>query len=359
MTTPAIRTVELSRSYQIPRSARARREPGVGPPEFLALDRVNLEVQPGELFGLLGTNGAGKTTLIKILTTLLAPTGGSAQVDGLDVITDTQAIRERINMVSGGETSGYGVLTVRENLWLFSQLYGVPRKEAERRIDALLGAVGLTEKADTRISQLSTGLRQKMNFCRGFVTDPRILFLDEPTLGLDVNAARTIRQFVRDWMFERPGRTLLLTTHYMMEADALCDRIAIIDRGKVLACDSPAALKRRIQQYPIFEMALSCQATEAGLAADNAADPLHPRVKINGWHHLGRLPGVHHCSCAEGPTSVDLKVTLKEEAVVGSVVQEILSGGSRILSLKKVEPTLEDVFVELVGHGVRAQGVDA
>jgi ABC-2 type transport system ATP-binding protein len=357
MSSAAIRTVELSRSYQTPRPARARRETSDAPTEFLALDRVSLEVQPGELFGLLGTNGAGKTTLIKILTTLLAPSGGSAQVDGLDVVKDTQAIRQRINMVSGGETSGYGVLTVRENLWLFSQLYGVPRKEAERRIDALLGAVCLTEKADTRISQLSTGLRQKMNFCRGFVTDPRILFLDEPTLGLDVNAARTIRQFVREWMFERPGRTLLLTTHYMMEADALCDRIAIIDRGKVLACDTPAALKRRIQQYPIFEMALSCQATEAGLAADS--DPLHPRVKVNGWHHLGRLPGVHHYSCDEGATSVDLKVTLKEEAVVGSVVQEILSGGSRILSLKKVEPTLEDVFVELVGHGVRAQEVDA
>jgi ABC-2 type transport system ATP-binding protein len=359
MTTPAIRTVELSRSYQRPRSIRGRREARDAPADFLALDRVSLEVQPGELFGLLGTNGAGKTTLIKILTTLLAPTAGAAQVDGLDVVKDTQAIRERINMVSGGETSGYGVLTVRENLWLFSQLYGVPRKEAERRIDALLGAVGLTEKADTRISQLSTGLRQKMNFCRGFVTDPRILFLDEPTLGLDVNAARTIRQFVRDWMIERPDRTFLLTTHYMMEADDLCDRIAIIDRGKVLACDTPAALKRRIQQYPIFEMALSCQQSELGLALDIGSDPLNQRRQTNGWHHLGRLPGVHQYTFAEGPTSIDVKFTLKEEAVVGSVVQEIISGGSRILSLKKVEPTLEDVFVELVGHGVRAQEVDA
>ena len=134
-------------------------------------------------------------------------------------------------MVSGGETSGYGILTVRENLWLFSQLYGVPRKEARQRIDTLLAAVGLTEKADTRISHLSTGLRQKMNFCRGFVTGPKVLFLDEPTLGLDVTAARTIRRFVRDWMGERPERTLLLTTHYMMEADELCDRVAIIHRG--------------------------------------------------------------------------------------------------------------------------------
>ncbi len=334
MDTPAIRTDGLRRTYKLPRASQAPGQPA----EFTALAGVSLEVKPGELFGLLGSNGAGKTTLIKILTTLLAPSGGTAQVDGLDVVARTQAVRERINMVSGGETSGYGVLTVRENLWLFSQLYGIPRKEALRRIDNLLAAVGLADKADTRISQLSTGLRQKMNFCRGFVTNPKILFLDEPTLGLDVNAARTVRAFVQDWMGERPDRTLLLTTHYMHEADALCDRIAIIDRGRVLACDTPGNLKRRVQRYPIFEMALT-----------NGA---------NGWHGLGRLPGVHNCTHVEHDASVDVKVALEEEAAVGAVVQEIVNGGSRILSLKKVEPTLEDVFVEVVGHGLGGQGVD-
>jgi ABC-2 type transport system ATP-binding protein len=192
MSIPAIRTARLGRTYDLPRKKRKD-----GPSTFTALDDINLEVHRGELFGLLGSNGAGKSTLIKILTTLLAPTTGSAWVDGLDVVGQAQAVRERINMVSGGESSGYGVLTVRENLWLFSQLYGVPGPEAKRRIDRLLEAIGLTEKADTRISHLSTGLRQKMNFCRGFVTDPRILFLDEPTLGLDVTAARAVRQMVR------------------------------------------------------------------------------------------------------------------------------------------------------------------
>ncbi len=339
MGNPAIRTANLVRTFKLSRGRRARQGPEP-PAEFTALDNINLEVHPGELFGLLGSNGAGKTTLIKILTTLLAPTAGSAHVDGLDVVSQDQAVRQRINMVSGGETSGYGILTVRENLWLFSQLYGVPRKEARCRIDRLLAAVGLAEKADTRISHLSTGLRQKMNFCRGFVTNPKILFLDEPTLGLDVTAARTVRQFVRDWMEERAGRTLVLTTHYMMEADELCDRVAVIDKGKVLACDRPSVLKRRVQRYPIFEMALtSCGQT-------------------NGWHELDRVPGVHQFSYVESPTTVDLKVALEEEAAVGSVVQEIISGGSRILSLKKVEPTLEDVFVELVGHGLRGPEVD-
>jgi ABC-2 type transport system ATP-binding protein len=339
MDATAIRTAALGRVFKVPGGRPARQDDTGQPGEFIALDNVNLEVRAGELFGLLGSNGAGKTTLIKILTTLLAPTRGAAWVDGLDVVRQAQAVRERINMVSGGETSGYGVLTVRENLWLFAQLYGVPNKEALRRIDRLLAAVDLTAKADTRISQLSTGLRQKMNFCRGFVTDPRILFLDEPTLGLDVTAARTVRRFVRDWMDERPDRTLVLTTHYMQEADELCDRVAVIDRGKVLACDTPAALKRRVQRYPIFELALTSGA--------------------NGYHALSRLPGVHTCTFAEGPTTVDVKVALEEEAAVGAVVQQVVNGGSRILSLKKVEPTLEDVFVELVGHGLRAAEVDA
>jgi ABC-2 type transport system ATP-binding protein len=336
MTDFAILTENLRRVFKS--TTPTRRAKPEEPREFTALDGISLEVRPGELFGLLGSNGAGKTTLIKILATLLAPSGGRAFVDGLDVVTQAPALRPRINMVSGGETAGYGVLTVRENLWLFSQLYGIPRKEARNRIEALLAATGLADKADTRITHLSTGQRQKMNFCRGFVTNPRILFLDEPTLGLDVTAARTARQFVRGWMDEAPGRTMLLTTHYMMEAEELCDRLAIVDKGKLLACDTPSALKRRVQRYTIFEMALS--------------------PGPNGWHELSRLPGVHQCSFTEGQTSVDLRISLHEEAAVGAVVQEVLSAGSRILALKKVEPTMEDAFVELVGHDIAAAEVD-
>jgi ABC-2 type transport system ATP-binding protein len=215
METPAIQTAKLGRTYKLSRK-QCRSESADKPvTERVALDNVTLEIPVGELFGLLGPNGAGKTTLIKILATLLAPTTGSAWVDGLDVVTDTATIRPRINMVSGGESCGYGLLTVRENLWLFSQLYGVPSAEARKRIDAMLEVVGLLNRADTKISHLSTGLRQKMNFCRGFITDPKILFLDEPTLGLDVNAARAIRQFIRSWITGHRERTLLLTTHYM------------------------------------------------------------------------------------------------------------------------------------------------
>jgi ABC-2 type transport system ATP-binding protein len=335
MDTPAIRTVDLRRTYKQSRRERRAAKDGA-PTEFVALDGVSLEVPPGELFGLLGPNGAGKTTLIKILTTLLAPTSGSARVDGLDVLHEAHALRPRINVVSGGESCGYGVLTVRENLWLFAQIYGVPTAEAKRRIDAMLAVVDMTDKGDAKVSHLSTGQRQKMNFCRGFLTDPKVLFLDEPTLGLDVTAARSIRRFVREWLRERPGRTLLLTTHYMAEADELCDRLAVIDRGKVLACDTPAALKRRVQKYPIFQITVT--------------------PGVDGWRDLDAIPGVQQCTTAAGPTTLDLKVALEDEAAVGAVVQHIVANGARIVSLTKVEPTLEDVFIGMVGRGLLAEG---
>ncbi|MDB5308878.1 MAG: transporter [Gemmataceae bacterium] len=332
MDSPAIQTDHLTRTYRLPKRRWGKSPQTDGPAEFTALDGVTLEVRPGELFGLLGPNGAGKTTLIKILTTLLAPTAGTARVDGLDVVAEADRIRPRINMVSGGESSGYGILNVRENLWLFARIYGVSTPTAHARIDEMLRVVGLTEKAGTRISHLSTGQRQKMNFCRGFITDPKILFLDEPTLGLDVTSARAIRAFIREWMRERPARTILLTTHYMAEADELCDRLAIIDRGKVLACDTPGNLKKRVQQYPLFELSLA--------------------PGTNGLADLGKLPGVHKSSTTETPTTVELKVSLEEEPVIGAVVQKLVTSGGRILTLKKVEPTLEDVFIELVGHGL-------
>ncbi len=321
----AIVTRELRRTFR--RSARETAD-------RVALDSVSLSVQPGELFGLLGPNGAGKTTLIKILTTLLLPTSGRAWVDGLDVVDQAETIRTRINMVSGGESSGYGLLTVRENLWLFSQLYGVPTALARQRIDRLLEVVSLSDRAETKISRLSTGLRQKMNFCRGFITDPQILFLDEPTLGLDVQAARAIRVFVREWLAEKPGRTLLLTTHYMQEADELCDRLAIIDQGCLLACDTPAALKRQVQREALFEI-------------DLAPGP-------QTWQDLASLPGVVRCTITAGVNRSILRLGLDEEPVIGRVVQAIVERGGHILNLRNEAPTLEDVFVQLVGRNLEA-----
>src|SRR5437868_5450262 len=300
----AVQTEDLTRIYKV-RTDKKDKKKNKGAPQktLLALDGVDLEIYQGELFGLLGPNGAGKTTLIKILTTLLAPSSGVALVDGLDVIKQAQAVRRRINMVSGGETSGYGLLTVRENLWMFSQFYGVTWADADARIKEMLKIVELEDKANTRISALSTGQRQRMNFCRGFITDPKVIFLDEPTLGLDVNAARIVRDFTRDWMQKHPDRTVLLTTHYMAEADELCDRIAIIDHGKVLACDTPANLKRLLQKQPTFEV---------------SATGINDRT-IGA---LGAAPGVVRVSATPDDTGVShtLKFILEDESAIGSVV---------------------------------------
>jgi ABC-2 type transport system ATP-binding protein len=328
MTEPAIRTENLRRTYR--KAKKRKTDPADDSKEFVALDGVSLEVKPGELFGLLGPNGAGKTTLIKILTTLLAPSSGQAWVDGLDVVAEAKKLRPRINMVSGGESSGYGILTVEENLWLFGRIYGVTNALIKERTRKMLEIVGLAEKATSKVSHLSTGQRQKMNFCRGFITDPKVLFLDEPTLGLDVTAARAIRKFVKEWIAEDRSRTLLLTTHYMAEADELCDRLAIIDKGKVLACDTPANLKRKVQEYPIFEL----------LLAPSEADRTD----------LARVSGVHQATRTESPENVAWKLALREESAIGNVVQAVANGGERILSLAKSEPTLEDVFIELVGR---------
>ena len=267
----------------------------------------------------------------------------------IDVVTEAGAIRPRINMVSGGESSGYGILNVRENLWLFARIYGVPTAVATGRIEKMLNVVGLTDKAGSRVSYLSTGQRQKMNFCRGFITDPKILFLDEPTLGLDVTSARAIRSFVREWMREAPGRTILLTTHYMAEADELCDRLAIIDRGKVLACDTPGNLKKRVQKYPIFELSLA-PGTNGSAESRKMLGPGEPGGALAA--NLGGLRGVHQSTVTTTPTTVELKVSLEEEPAIGAVVQRLVTSGAHILTLRKVEPTLEDVFIELVGHGL-------
>lgn len=323
----AIKTENLTRVYKIRGGKKTE------PKELVALKDINFEVQQGELFGLLGPNGAGKTTLIKILTTLLSPTSGRAWVAGFDVSNNVGEVRKRINMVSGGEASGYGLLTVRENLWMFSQFYGIPSKEANQRIKTLLEIIGLADRLNTKSSDLSTGLRQKMNIVRGFMTDPEVLFLDEPTLGLDVGAAREVRKFVRSWVTENPSRTLMLTTHYMVEADELCDRVAIINQGQVLAFDTPNNLKKRLQQDVIFRLEVSPL---------NGISPQQFEV----------LPGVRKVTHTAHDGFGLLEIILIQDSALSDLVNSLTANNIQIINLQKSEPTLEDVFVDLVGKSM-------
>ena len=312
-------------------AAKSNEEENGGP--VTALDNVSMTIKEGELFGLLGPNGAGKTTLIKVLCTLLLPTSGSAYVAGYDVAKDVDEVRRKINMVSGGETSGYGLLTTKENIWMFSQFYGIPSKVAKERIDALMHTFGLVEKRNVKVRTLSTGERQKMNMIRGFVTDPEILFLDEPTLGLDVNASRTIREYVMNWVRKNDHKTVLLTTHYMMEAEMMCDRVAIIDRGRILALDTPANLKKMIHGESTLQLEVDALKSTAPLGA------------IKGIRNFTSKDDI-----ARGTNNLTLIV--QEESAISDILSAISAQGSKIRSMRKSDPTLEDVFIAMVGKGL-------
>ncbi len=296
-----------------------------------ALKDVNLEVRKGELFGLLGPNGAGKTTLIRILTTLLLPTRGEAYVLGYNTAKEEDKIRPLINMVSGGEYSGYGLLTVKENLWMFSQFYGIPSRVAKGRILELAKELKFEDILNKKVRNLSTGQRQKMNIARAFLTDPKVIFLDEPTLGLDVEVAREIRSFVKRWITEKEDRTVVLTTHYMHEAEQLCDRIAIINEGKIIALDTAENLKKRVSSE--FSLLLR----------------IAPKIDVS-W--IKNIEGVLNFISRVEDDGLRLRIIMEREESIGDIVDGFIRRGGKITYLSKEEPTLEDVFLKLTGRGL-------
>ncbi len=303
-----------------------------------ALDNVSVIIEEGEIFGLLGPNGAGKTTLIKILSTLLLPTSGEAYVGGFNVAKESSKVRKIISLVSGGETPGYGILSARENLWFFSQLYGLSSSTAKLEIKRLMGDLDFEEYGNTRMSKLSTGYKQRLNFARGLLSNPEILFLDEPTLGLDVLTSKKLRAYIVDWAKREKKGTVLLTTHYMAEADEMCDRVAIIDRGKILACDSPFKLKENLKQHVIVKVEVS------SVQAD--FDFLEEMVGIVGYSQTRSI---------QTNTTV-LKVMTHDEKVFSKITAKLEQQNLKILSTNKAEPTLEDVYISLVGRGFEEAG---
>ena len=217
-----------------------------------AVRGVDLDIGEGELFGLLGPNGAGKTTTIKMLITLLAPTAGTARVLGFDVVDESQRVRERIGYVFGGDRGLYDRLSGFDNLRYFAELYRVPAREQRRRIEELLELVGLKGRERERVEGYSRGMRQRLHIARGILHDPPVVFLDEPTIGVDPVGARELRATIGN--LTAAGKTVLLTTHYMFEADALCDRIAVIADGRIVGDGTPAELKRLVATGSVVEI---------------------------------------------------------------------------------------------------------
>jgi ABC-2 type transport system ATP-binding protein len=228
--------------------------------EVVAVDDVSFEVKAGELFGLLGPNGAGKTTTVKMLTTLLIPTRGSARVAGFDVVKQANEVCRRIGFIFGGERGLYWRLSGDDNLRYFASLYGVDPAISKKRIPYLMELVGLQGRGNERVGGYSRGMKQRLHVARTLLHDPDILFLDEPTIGLDPVGAREFRNVILDLQSQK--KTILLTTHYMFEADALSDRIAIINKGKVIALDTPGGLKSLVSDLSVVEVVVTfCRCT--------------------------------------------------------------------------------------------------
>src|SRR5512138_665605 len=220
--------------------------------EIVAVDDVSFDIQEGELFGLLGPNGAGKTTTTKMLTTLLIPTAGTATVKGFNVVTQADQVRRRIGFIFGGERGLYWRLSGIDNLRYFASLYNLDPGYTKKRIDYLLDMVGLQGRGDEKVQGYSRGMKQRLHVARTLLHDPDVLFLDEPTLGLDPVGAREFRQVILNLQSEK--KTILLTTHYMFEADALCDRIAVINHGRIVALDTPGGLKANVSDLNVVEV---------------------------------------------------------------------------------------------------------
>src|SRR5919198_1472839 len=243
----AIEAADLRRTYRTHTGTFRRKAR-----EIEAVRGVSFAVERGELFGLLGPNGAGKTTTIKMLITLLIPTSGHARVLGYDVVKDAREVRKRIGYVFGGEKGLYERLSALDNLSYFAELYAVPPRDQRRRIDELLELVGLKGRERERVEGYSRGMRQRLHIARGLLHDPPVVFLDEPTIGVDPVGARDLRATIASLV--DAGKTVLLTTHYMFEADALCDRIAVINRGRIVGSGTPGDLKARVADRTVIEI---------------------------------------------------------------------------------------------------------
>jgi ABC-2 type transport system ATP-binding protein len=332
---PAVETKNLVKVFERGRRTvwqRLRRETDKRE-RFRAVDGIDLVVEPGEIFGLLGPNGAGKTTTMKMLATLLIPTSGTIRVLGIDPLQQPRQVRARLGAMLSGERSLYWKLTARENLEYFAALYHVPPAETKTRIANVLAAVKLSDRADDYVERYSTGLRQRLALARALLPNPPLVVLDEPTVGLDPQASRDLRDRVRE--LKAQGRTVLLTTHYMEEADQLCDRVAIIDHGRIVALDTPAALKRTIRAEEVVHL-------EIGVDGDDRAviDRLSRSATVARTERSnGTLNVTAHCASARD--------------FVPAAFDAARSTGTTIRHVEVVPVTLEDVFLALTGRALR------
>jgi ABC-2 type transport system ATP-binding protein len=304
------------------------------PRHNVAVDDVSLDIKEHELFGLLGPNGAGKTSIIKMLSTLLIPDSGTATVNGWDILKEPFNVRMSIGLTLSSERQLYWKLSARENLEYFASLYLIHHKEIPARVDSVLSLMQLADQQDMLVENFSSGNKQKVALARALLNDPPILFLDEPTIGLDPSFSQSFRTLIKSTINKKEKKTILLTTHYMDEADQLCDRIAFIDRGQIVALGTPRELKRSIDEKEIITLVLS-----------NMTQDLVGQVQA--------LEGVSSVEPCERDTHPMLKVyTDSASGCMQEIIGIVTANSSQVLSFSTSKPTLEDVFIKITGSGL-------
>jgi ABC-2 type transport system ATP-binding protein len=299
--------------------------------DFVAVNDVSFDVKKGEIFGLLGPNGAGKTTIIRMLCTLTRPTKGTATIGGHDIVKQDTEVRKLIGIVSE-KMIMYNRLKARENLWFFGSLFGIPRDELNKRIVELLELVQLTKWENSQVGTFSTGMKQRMNIIRALLNLPQVLFLDEPTLGLDPQSTVEVREFIKK-VNQENKTTVLITTHMMSEADLLCDRIGIIDHGKIVALDTSTNLKKMVSGANTTILTLEI----ANLTPDLIAT-------------------MRNLECVETvaqENSSHMKIHAHGDDAFDTIIDALRARKTNILSIQNIQPTLEDVFLHITGHEVR------
>lgn len=295
--------------------------------EVVAVDDISFEIGDGELFGLVGPNGAGKTTTVKMLATLLIPNEGTAKIQGFDVVKDADEVRKRIGFIFGGERGLYWRLSGIDNLRYFASLYHVDPEVTRKRIPYLLELVGLKDRGNEKVEGYSRGMKQRLHVARTLLHDPQVLFLDEPTIGLDPVGARDFRKVIRDLQSEH--KTILLTTHYMFEADSLCQRVGVINQGRIVALDTPECLKELVRDLSVIELEMFGESDEV----------------VNRIRQQSFVDSV-------AVENRDQRQVLLIQSTRGSgAVADIMSclNGVRVGRVLVREPTLEDAYVRLVG----------
>jgi ABC-2 type transport system ATP-binding protein len=302
-----------------------------------AVDHLNLEIRRGELFGLLGRNGAGKTTLVKILCTLLPPDEGSASVNGFDVVKQQMQVKRSIGTIfSVGERGFFWRLTGYSNLEFYAAINNVPRRGRRERIMEVLGLVGMKDNAFEVFQKYSGGMKRKLALARALLPDPPILLLDEPTTGLDVVSSRSIREFIRNHLSRKAGKTVLYTTHYIEEAAQICDRVAIMHKGRLIALDTPDSLKGIAKKGEVLDVVVKniSEAQVNGLRGVNGVASVAADVQdaVLGQTHL--------------------RLRLESVDALPGIFDFFFKEKIKIVNFKQEEPTLEDAFIELTGAGI-------